>query len=43
VVRIPEQALEERVLDLAAPFLARLGTTPAPEAVRDTIELTIAF
>jgi len=43
VVRIPEQALDERVVDLAAPLLARLGTKPAPEAVRETIELTIAF
>lgn len=43
VARIPEQALDQRVLDLAAPLIARLGTNPAPEAIRDTIELTIAF
>lgn len=41
--RIPKQALDERLLDLAAPLIARLGTAPAPEAIRDTVELTIAF
>lgn len=43
VARIPEEALNQRVLDLAAPLIARLGTEPEPEALRDTIELTIAF
>lgn len=43
VARIPEQALQERVLELAAPLLARLGTDPPPEVLRDTLELTIAF
>ncbi len=43
VVRIPEQALDECVLDLAAPLLERLGTAPEPEAVRNAIELAITF
>lgn len=43
VVRITEQPLDERVTDLAAPLLARLGTNPAPDAARETIELAIAF
>jgi hypothetical protein len=43
VVRIPEEALDERVLGLAAPLLARLGANPVPEAVRGAIELAIAF
>jgi hypothetical protein len=43
VVRIPEEALDERVLDLAAPLLERLGADPEPEAVRSAIELAITF
>lgn len=43
VVRIPEEALDQRVLDLATPLLERLGTRPAPEAARETIEFTIVF
>lgn len=43
VVRIPEEALDERVLDLAAPLIARLGTEPEPDAVRSAIELAITF
>lgn len=43
VARIPDEALDERVLDLAAPLLERLGTDPATEALHGTIELTIAF
>lgn len=43
VALIPDEALDDRVLDLAAPLLARLGTNPAPDAVRETIELAIAF
>jgi hypothetical protein len=41
VARIPDQALHERVLDLA--LLERLGADPAPEAVRDAVALTITF
>lgn len=43
VARIPDEALDERVLDLAAPLFERLGSDPAPEALHSTIELTIAF
>lgn len=43
VARIPEQALDARVMDLAAPLLARLGTKPAPDAVRRAIDLAIRF
>lgn len=43
VVRIPEEALDERVLDLATPLLERLGTEPEPDAVRSAIELAITF
>lgn len=43
VVRIPEQALHERVLDLATPLLERSGPDPEPQAVRGAIELAIAF
>lgn len=43
VARIPEQALDQRVLDLAAPLLERLGTEPEPDAVRSAIELAITF
>lgn len=43
LTRLPEPALEVCVLDLAAPLLARLGAAPSPEAVRHTIEQTIAF
>jgi hypothetical protein len=43
VVRIPEQALHERVLDLAAPLLDRMGGDPEPESVRNAVELAIAF
>jgi len=43
IARIPEQSLQERVLELAAPLFERLGADPAPQAVRTTIELAIAF
>ena len=43
VVRIPEQALHERVLDLAAPLIEQLGSEPAPEAVRAAFDLAITF
>ena len=43
VVRIPDEALDERVLDLVAPLIARLGTKPEREAVRSAIELAITF
>jgi len=43
VAFIPEQPLQERVLELAAPLLERLGTDPAPEAVRGAVDLAIAF
>ena len=43
VSRIPEQALDERVMDLAAPLVGRLGTKPAPDAVHGAIDLAIRF
>ena len=43
VVRIPEQPLHERVLELAAPLLERPGSALTPEAVRSAIELAITF
>lgn len=43
VVRIPEQALNERVLDLSFPLIEGLGPRPAPDAVRDAVELAITF
>jgi hypothetical protein len=39
VVRLPEQALSERILHLAAPLLEHLGPTPAPDEARRVIEL----
>jgi hypothetical protein len=43
VTKLPEQALEACVLELAAAPLERLGADPTPEAVHRTIEQTIAF
>lgn len=42
MVRIPAETLPERVLDLAAPLLARPGAD-APEGVRSAITLAITF
>lgn len=41
--RISEQPLHERVLDLAAPLLERLGAGAPADAVRDAIEIAILF
>ena len=43
VVRLPEQALAERALDLAAPLIERLGSAPAPDDVHRAVELAITF
>lgn len=43
VVRLPEQALAERVLDLAAPLLDRLGVAPPPAHARAAVVLAITF
>ena len=41
VVRLPERELAESLLHLAAPLLEALGTTPAPDEARRTIELAV--
>lgn len=41
LVRIPEETLDARILDLAAPLIARLGSSPSSDAVRKAVELTI--
>lgn len=41
--RIPERPLNERVLDLAAPLLERMGAAPPVDALRDAVALAIAF
>ena len=43
VVRQPEQSLEERVLDLAAPLIERLGAHPALDDVQRAVELAVTF
>ncbi len=43
MVRQPEQSLEERVLDLAAPLIERLGPDPAPDDLHRAVELAVAF
>lgn len=43
VVRLPEQPLAERVLDLAAPLLEGLGSTATLEETRSAVELAITF
>ena len=43
VVRIPEQPLEERLLMLAAPVLARLNDDDSHDAIRSAVALAIDF
>ena len=41
VVRLPERALAESILHLAAPLLEPLGPAPAPDAARPALEVAI--
>ncbi|HEY6558848.1 MAG TPA: hypothetical protein VI072_16300 [Polyangiaceae bacterium] len=43
VVRLPERDLAERVLELAAPLLGRLGPAPAIDDGRVAIALAVTF